>query len=177
MTLVARGTGSADALVPAIKRALWSLNPAVAPYTISTLEGLLDDSLRARRFDMLLLLSFAATALALAAVGVYGLVSHATTERTREIGVRVALGAQAGAVQAMIVRQGVAPALLGVVLGLAGAALLTRVLRGMLFGVTPLDPATYGVVSALLLLIAAVACLAPARRATRVDPAVVLRAE
>ncbi|MFN2564853.1 MAG: FtsX-like permease family protein, partial [Gemmatimonadaceae bacterium] len=130
-----------------------------------------------RRLPMTLMTAFATLALVLAAVGVYGVMSYVVTARTREFGVRMALGAPRGAVLRLVVRQGLVTAATGLALGLAAAAAATRFLSGFLFGVRPLDPLTFGAVPALLLLVALVACWLPARRATRVDPMSALRTD
>jgi putative ABC transport system permease protein len=177
LVFAARTGGDAAALVPALQRAIWAIDPGLSVSEAATMETLLDDSLRPRRFTLVLLLVFSATALALAALGVYGLMSQHASERTREVGIRVALGARVRDVLALVLREGLALAAAGVVLGLACAAALTRVLRGMLFGIGPLDLVTFGAVSALVLLCAAAASLVPALRSSRVDPAVALRDE
>jgi putative ABC transport system permease protein len=130
-----------------------------------------------RRFSLLLLAVFGASALLLSALGVYGLVSYGVTQRRREIGIRVALGAVRGRVQGMIVREGATLAALGIAVGVATAAFLTRFIAHQLYGVETRDPATFGVAVLFLLLVAAVASYVPARRAAGVDPAIVLREE
>ena len=120
---------------------------------------------------------FAAVAMLVAAVGLYGVVAHSVTERTREIGVRMALGAEGRQVLRLFVRQGLLTAAAGTAIGLVGAAGLTRVLESLLFGVKPTDPLTLGAVAALLLAVALVACYVPARRASRIDPLIALRAD
>jgi putative ABC transport system permease protein len=130
-----------------------------------------------QRMAQVVLTVFALVALALAAIGLYGLMAHSVTERTQEIGVRMALGADRGDVLRMIVRSGISMTLLGAIGGVAGAAALTGTLRGLLFGVEPLDPLTFGSVVALLLVTALVACLVPAARAVRIPPTTALRTE
>jgi putative ABC transport system permease protein len=134
-------------------------------------------SFDARRFNMSLLSLFAALALVLAVIGIYGVMSNAVTQRTQEIGIRLALGARAIDVLNLVVRNGMKLVIIGVVIGLAGAFALTRLMTTLLFGVTPTDGMTIGVVSAVLILVALLACFIPARRATKVDPLEALRYE
>jgi predicted lysophospholipase L1 biosynthesis ABC-type transport system permease subunit len=138
---------------------------------------ILSNSVASQRFSMILLGGFALLALILASVGIYGVVSYLVAQRTNEIGIRMALGAQRGDVLKMIVGQGAKMALLGVAFGIAAALALTRLMSGMLFGVTPTDPLTFFAVAALLVAVALLACYIPARRASRVDPVVALRYE
>jgi putative ABC transport system permease protein len=174
---VIRTRGDPLAALAQVRNEFRSINPAMPLASTTTLESLLDDSLRERRFHLALLGAFAAVALLLAALGVYGVMSHATTERTHEIGVRMALGARGTDVLGMVMRQGASLAVAGALGGMVGAVAVTRLLRGMLFGVTPLDPAAYVGAGALLLGAAALACYLPARRAARLDPVRALRAE
>jgi ABC-type antimicrobial peptide transport system permease subunit len=138
---------------------------------------LVDEQLVRPRFNLLLLGVFAGVALLLAAGGVYGVLAFAVARRTRELGIRLALGANRRRVIGMVVRQGVGPALAGAVVGVAGALILGRLLGSMLHGVTPNDPATIAIVTASLLVVALCASWIPARRATRIDPSSALRAE
>ena len=126
---------------------------------------------------MRLFAGFAGMALLLAGIGLYGLVSHSVSQRTAEIGIRMALGARGTDVNRMILLQGLKPALAGLMIGLAGAAFATRILQSQLFGVTPADPMTFVIVPLLLLAVAVLACVLPAIRATRLDPTAALRAE
>ena len=144
---------------------------------VATMEELVASSAADRRFAMILFTAFALVALVLAAAGIYGVLAGSVTERTREIGVRSALGATRGAILALVVRQGMALTALGAVIGVAAAFLATRAVVALLFGVTRTDPATYLGVVALIAGVALVACTVPAWRAARVDPAGALRAE
>jgi putative ABC transport system permease protein len=142
-----------------------------------TMETLLATSIAARRFNTILLGLFAGIATILAAVGIYGMISYSVAQRTREIGIRMALGARRVDVLKLVLRNGMILALSGVVIGLGGAFALTRLMTSLLFGVTPTDAVTYAIVSVSLLAVALLACLIPARRATKVDPLVALRYE
>ncbi len=177
MSLVVRtstGTANAGAL---IRTAVRAQDPTLAVNDVETLDRVMGQSLASRRFALGLAMSFALIALLLAAVGLYGVLAYNVANRTREFGVRIALGASPRGLVSLVVGQGVATSLAGIVVGLVGAALGARLLNGMLFGVTPLDAGTYGVVVALLLVVAVIACAVPAWRATRVDPLVSMRAE
>ena len=176
-TIVARTEGDPLRLVGAIKNQIWSVDPDQPVASVSTMEQVLAGSVAPRRFNALLIGLFAAVALALAAVGIYGVISYAVSQRTHELGIRVALGAQGSDVLKLVVGQGMALAVTGVGLGLAAAVWLTRLMSTLLFGVSPTDAPTFVAVAVLLTAVALAACVVPARRATRVDPMVALRYE
>jgi predicted permease len=164
-------------LIPTLKARLWEVNATQPIYQVSTLDNLITDSLKARRFSLLLLASLAGLALVLALVGIYGVMSLATRQRTHEIGVRMALGAKGGDVLRLVMAHGLKLALVGVGVGLAGAFAMTRLLRTLLYQVSATDPLTFIQVALLLVIAATLACYIPARRATRVDPMIALRYE
>ena len=141
------------------------------------MDQVLDTSIAQQRMSMMVFVVFAVVALTLASLGLYGVVAHGVTERTHEIGVRMALGADGRHVLALVVRQGLSMALVGTAIGVAGALALSRWIQDLLFGVTPTDPLTFAAVVAMLLAVALVACYVPAWRATRVDPTMALRSE
>ncbi|MBI3423516.1 MAG: ABC transporter permease [Acidobacteria bacterium] len=175
--LFMRAAGDPAALIQAVRQQVWAVDKDQPIQAATTLRTFVVGSLAPRRFNTWLLGGFAALALLLAALGIYSVLSYAVTQRTREIGVRLALGAQAGDVVRLILKQGLALALLGIGLGLAGALAGTRVLQSLLFGVRTTDPLTYSAVAVVLLAVALLACVIPARRAARVDPLVALRCE
>ena len=177
MQLAVRTTADPDSVVSAVRAQVKDVDPEEPLYHVITLEQVLSESLAPRRFNMLLLGIFAGIALALATIGIYGVMAFTVTQRTHEIGIRMALGAERGNVLALIVRQGLRLTLLGVALGIAGAWALTSFLASFLFGVAPRDPATFGLVSLAMVGVSVLACYVPARRATRVDPIVALRYE
>jgi putative ABC transport system permease protein len=157
--------------------AVHELDPNLPVLQVGSMEQILVSSLARQRFGMILLASFAGLALVLAAVGIYSLLSYTVRHRGKEIGIRMALGAQITDVVRLIVLQGMRPALVGMVIGLAAALALGRALSSLVFGVTAADPMTLGAVAALLAAVALAACLLPALRATRVDPIRALREE
>jgi putative ABC transport system permease protein len=175
--LVVRTDGDPTRLADAITAQAVNLETDKITWRIETVEARLAGMLRPRRANMILLSLFAGIALVLAMVGVYGLLHYSATQQTRDIAIRMALGARKKDVLTAVVRQGLTLTLLGVVVGLAGAIALTRVLASLLYGVTPTDPLTLTVVSLVLITIALLASYLPARRAARVDPMVALRYE
>jgi putative ABC transport system permease protein len=177
MALMIRTAEGTDAVAAAVRREVLALDPAQPVYSVRTLPAVMSEAVAAPRFRTYLLGVFAALALVLAAVGIYGVMSYAVARRTHEFGIRMALGARATDVLKLVVGHGMALALAGVVTGLAASFALTRVMSGLLYGVTPTDPLTFACVSLLLAAVALVACLVPARRATKVDPMVALRYE
>lgn len=170
MTLVVRTRTDADAMVAAVRREIRALDPEQAVFNVATMEQLVSDSTSLRRFSMFLLGLFASLALILAAVGIYGVLAQSVVQRTHEIGIRMAMGAQTRDVLKLIVRHGLALTVLGIFLGLAGAFGLTRLMANLLFGVGASDPATFGAIALLLLVVAFAACYLPGRRAAKLDP-------
>lgn len=177
LSLVVRARGDAAALAPAIRNAIWSVDKDQPIVRTATMDGLLAASEAQRRFALIVFEGFGIVALVLAAIGIHGVLSGSVAERTREIGVRLALGASPRDIFALVVRQGITLTGLGVVIGLAGAVAASQALVALLFGVSHLDPITYLGVIVLLLSVSAIACWVPARRAARVYPAITLRAE
>jgi putative ABC transport system permease protein len=177
MTLAVRTSVEPLNLVNAIRQEVMALDRNVPIASVRTMEQIMATVTVQPRFNMILLGIFAAVALVLAAVGIYGVLSYSVTQRTHEIGLRLALGAQQGEVLKLVVRQGMILALLGVAIGLAASFALTRLLTGLLYGVSATDPLTFIVIALLLTMVALMACWIPARRATKVDPMIALRHE
>jgi putative ABC transport system permease protein len=175
--LVVRTRADAAQLAPAIKSAIWSVDKNQPIVHVAAMDELLAASAGERRFALILFEAFGLLALVLAAVGIYGVLSGSVTERTREIGVRLALGATRGDILRLVMRQGLLLTLLGIGLGLCGAVVASRAITSLLFGVSRLDPVSYLGVVVLLTIVSAVACLIPAWRAARVDPSITLKAE
>jgi putative ABC transport system permease protein len=177
MTFVGRTQSDPEAMTQAVKQQIWKVDSQLPVTEVKTMTEVSAASFAARRFNMLLLAIFAGLALALGAVGIYGVMSYAVTQRTQEIGIRMALGARTTDVLKLIIGNGLTLTLMGVVIGVGGAFALTRLLTSLLFGVTPTDKPTFIAVSAVLIIVALLACYLPARRATKVDPLVALRYE
>ncbi|HEV2667678.1 MAG TPA: ABC transporter permease, partial [Blastocatellia bacterium] len=177
MALVLRSAVEPSSLAPALRNAVREIDPALPLYDVMTMNERLSNSVAARRFNLLLLGGFAALALLLAGVGVYGVISYVVTQRTREIGIRIALGAQSADVTRLFIKQGMTMVMLGVALGSLGAFALTRLMKSLLFDVSAKDPLTFACVALLLSLIALAACYLPASRAARIDPLESLRHE
>ena len=177
LAVVARTTGDPVGLSATLRQAVGSVDPDLAAADVRTIDDYLAQSVATPRFNATLIAGFAVLALFLAGCGLYGVMSYAVVQRSREIGIRMALGAQPGDVRGMVVSQAMKMGLAGLMVGLAGAFAATRLLGNLLFGVGPSDPATFATVCGLLLSVVLVAAYVPARRATRVDPMVALRAE
>jgi putative ABC transport system permease protein len=177
MTILVRTANNPLATASAARSALQQLDPEPPLAGVATMDQLLADSLSRSRFTMLLLGIFSAVALVLAAVGIYGLIAYSVTQRTQELGIRIALGAQRRDVLRLVLGEGARLTLLGLALGVLAALAVSRLLATMLFGISATDPVTFAGVVALLAIVALLACFIPARRATRVDPIVTLRYE
>ncbi len=175
MWIVARTSGDPAAIVPAARRELWAMDPNVNFADVSTMTDVLSQSVARPRFTMLLLASFAAVALVLAAVGVYGVIAYSVSQRTRELGIRMALGARGGDVMRLVVGQGIGVAAAGIAVGVIASLAATRLLGNLLFETNARDPITFISIATMLAAVAMAASFIPARRATKVDPAIALR--
>ena len=175
--LIRTNRAATESFLTEARQAVWSVDSSLPVFQVRTLHDLYSQSLARTAFTLVLLAIAGAMALVLGIVGIYGVIAYAVTQRTREIGIRMALGAQPAGLRQMFVRHGLLLAGIGAILGLAAAAGLTRLMSSLLFGVTALDPLTYAGVAAVLIAAAALASYVPARRATRVDPLDALRAE
>jgi len=174
---VVRSASDIGSLVSSIRPVVRDLEDRATLFNVAPMEHLVTSKVTQPRLNAVLLGIFAGVAVALAAIGIYGVMAYSVAQRTREIGVRMALGAQRMAVMRLVLVQTAALTGAGMILGLAGAGALTRYLQGMLFGITPLDPSTYLAVTLLFIAVAGLAAFVPARRATHVDPVIALRCE
>ena len=176
-SLLVRSALPADALAKTIRERIAAYDPALLVQRIRPMDDVVSGALSRPRFNLVLLSAFALVALVLSAIGIYGVLAYLVAQRTREIGIRMALVARAADVLRLVLREGMAPVVVGAGAGMIAALAATRALRSMLFGVTPLDPVSFAAAPALLAIVALLACYVPARRATRVDPLVALRDE
>jgi ABC-type antimicrobial peptide transport system permease subunit len=177
MSLAVRTTSNPESLVSAVTNTIHEVDREVPLVDVATMEDLVTNSISQRRFNMLLFAAFAGLAVLLAAVGIYSVLAYAVRRRVREIGIRMALGAQIADVLRMVVTEGMTPTLIGMAIGLAGALALGRVLATLIYGIQATDPLTIASVSILLLVVALVASIIPAYRATRIEPIKALREE
>jgi putative ABC transport system permease protein len=177
MNLIVKSAADPAALTSAIRGAIASIDKDQPIFAIATMQELVNSSVSTRRITLILLGLFSALALVLAAIGIYGVISYSVAQRTHEIGIRMALGADGGGVLRMILAQGVKIAGAGVVIGLGASFGLTRLMTKLLFSVSAADPLTFAAVAIVLVLVAMLACYIPARRALRVDPIIALRYE
>jgi ABC-type antimicrobial peptide transport system permease subunit len=175
MNVVVRTSSDPDALAPSIRKIVQDADATLPMVRYRSMEEVFDDAVARPRFLTTLLSVFAGLALLLAAIGTYGILSYAVTERRQEIGIRMALGASRGSVLQMVMQYGLMLAGVGLVLGLAASAVLTKYLQAQLFNVRPIDPVTMAAVSGFIAVVAVIACLVPAQRATTVNPMIVLR--
>lgn len=177
MTIVARTKSDPSSIVGSLRAVLTSLDKSLPIFALKPMTEYLRDSLARRRFNMILLSAFSGIAMVLAAIGIYGVISYGVAQRTREMGIRMALGAQSRDVLKLVLRQAMLLTLGGVAIGLFASFALTRLIKSLLFSVSVTDPLTFAAIALLLILIALLACLIPAVRATKVDPLVALRYE
>jgi putative ABC transport system permease protein len=177
LAIFLRGDLNASAIPEEVRAMVQSVDPELPVYGAQTLDDAVTASLEQRRFSMDIVAAFAVTALLLAALGIYGVISYIVSERTRDIGIRLALGAQRGKIMAMVLRQGLGLAMAGAVLGLVGSLIVSHLMAGLLYGVSSTDLLTFAGVTLVLTAVALAACYIPARRAMRVDPLVALHYE
>jgi len=174
---VVRTNVDVETMVPSLRAAVSAIDKNMAIFNVKTLEKVVSDSIAQPRFNMVLLAIFAGLALILASVGIYGVMSYSVTQRTQELGVRMALGAQRRDIFSLVLKQGIILALIGVGIGVAGAIGLSKVLGSVLYGISATDPLTFISVALIMIVVALVACFFPARKATKVDPLTAMRYE
>jgi putative ABC transport system permease protein len=177
MDIVVRAAGEPLSMLPAVRQRVRELDPELPVSTVRSMDQWLSASAAQPRLNAVLVAVFASVALLIAAIGVYGVLSYSVAQRTREIGLRMAMGAQRGNVLRLVVREGMLVSLAGIGAGIAAAIAVSRVLASLLYGVPERDPATFAVVAAALAVVALAACAVPAWRASKVDPIVALRYE
>lgn len=177
MILLARTVGDPSAMIPAIEAQIWNIDKEQPVSDARSMDAILHDWTAPRRFNMTVLLNFAGVALLLATIGLYSVLAYSVTLRTREIGVRVALGAEQGRVVRLVVGQGFRLAAVGTIIGVAGVLMLTRFMRSIIFGVSTMDPTTFVFVTCVLAVVSILASYLPARRAARINPMEALRVE
>jgi putative ABC transport system permease protein len=175
LTFLVQARGRPEELAGSIRELIARLDPELPVLNLQTMDQILYDSTGSPRFYMVLMSTFGGIAILLAAVGFYGVMAYAVGRRTHELGVRVALGASTARIRWMVVRQGALITTIGIGLGLAGCVALAGVLESFLYGISPTDPLTYGVLVVVVAVVGLLACYVPARRATRVDPSIALR--
>jgi putative ABC transport system permease protein len=177
VSLLVRSSSAPSLIINGARAAIREVDPDLPIFDIKTMADALSESVAQPRFYAILLGSFAAIALVIAALGIYGVISYAVSQRTRELGIRIALGAQRERVVRLVIGQGLTLTLVGIVIGVVGAYALTRLIASLLFGVTSADPLTFTVVAFLFMAVACLASYLPARRAAAVDPIIAMRAE
>nr|MBA3246809.1 FtsX-like permease family protein [Pyrinomonadaceae bacterium] len=177
LSLAVRTKGEPEMLAAGVRGAVRAIDKNLPVYDIKTMDDVLSASVANNRLVVLLFGVFAMFALLLASIGIYGVIAYSVAQRTHEIGIRIALGAQRTDVLGLVVGQGMVPAVIGVIIGLIGAFAVTSIMQGLLYGVSATDPAVFVGVSLLLMIVALTACYIPARRATKVDPIIALRYE
>jgi putative ABC transport system permease protein len=177
LAILLRGHLESASIPGEVRKQVQSVDPTLPVFGAQTLHETVSASVSERRFSMEIVALFAVTALLLAGLGIYGVISYLVSERTHEIGIRLALGAEKTSILRMVVRQGIGLAIAGTAVGLVGAVIVSRLMAGLLYGVRPTDPLTFAGVAAVLIAVALLACYLPARRVLRVDPLVALRHE
>jgi predicted permease len=177
MNVVIKTASAPENLTATVRKEVRELDPNLPIYGVRTMSDRVGDSIATRRFSVVLLTVFASLALALATVGVYGVITYLVDQGTRELGIRMALGATPGGITNMVIRQGLLLGGIGVAVGIAGALLLTRFLSSLLFGIEPTDPITFVAIGFLMMMVAIISSYIPARRAARIDPVISLRTE